>query len=220
MSNIPYSCYVPKGPLTIAFSGGPDSVFAAEHFIQQRREITLLHVNHGTPASREMEHAVRNWCCFKPVELVIHNVDPANKLKDESWEEFWRSERLDIFHAQSTPVVTGHNLDDQIETYLFNAFHGAPRLMPSSNGNVLRPFLYMTKEEMRSRITSRKYFVDPSNADVGFARNRIRHNIVPEVRKINSGIEKTIKKMMREAEYGRAADADQSGRAEGSGQEV
>lgn len=210
MSNLPYSCFVPKGTLTIAFSGGPDSVFVAEHFIKQRRDLTLLHINHGTPHSREMEHAVRNWSCFKPVELVIHNVNPADKLKNESWEEFWRSERYGIFHSIKGPVVTGHHLDDQIETYLFNAFHGNPRLMPNANRNVIRPFLFMTKEEMRSRITSRRYFVDPSNEDVGYARNRIRHNIVPEVRKVNPGIEKTVKKMMRSAGYG-TADANQPG---------
>lgn len=208
MSSMRYSYWVPKGPLAIAFSGGPDSVFAAEHFIREKRDLTLVHVNHGTPASREMEHAVRNWVTFKPVEFKVVNVKP-DIPKGLSSEEYWRNERLRIFHSMDMPVVTGHNLDDQVETYLFNAFHGRPRLMPSSNGNVIRPFLFMTKEEMRSQITSRKYYVDPSNADVGFARNRIRHNIVPEVKKVNPGINTNIKKMMKEMGYGtRPSDAE------------
>lgn len=192
------SCYVPKGDLGIAFSGGPDSVAAATYFMRDRtRKITLFHMNHGTESSKEAEHFVRNWCCFKDVELVIGYARPEKPI-DQSWEEHWRNERYDFFHAQTMPIITGHNLDDQIETYLFNAFHGKPRLMPNQNGNVLRPFLYMTKAEMRQFAP--KYFVDPSNVDVGFARNRIRHNVVPEVRMINPGIETTVKKLMR-AEY-------------------
>lgn len=189
------SCHVPKGDLGIAFSGGADSICAATYFMKDRsRKITLFHVNHGTGSSQEAEHFVRNWCCFKDVELVVHKVTRP-KESQESWEEYWRNERYIFFHGQTVPIITGHNLDDQIETYLFNAFHGNPRLMPNKNGNVLRPFLYMTKEEMSQFAP--KHFEDPSNKDLKYVRNLIRHTIVPEVRKVNPGIETTIKKMMR-----------------------
>lgn len=196
-----YSHWVPKGPLTIAFSGGSDSVFVTEHFIRERRDLTLLHVNHGTEASHEMEHFVRNWCCMKPVELTVQKISPE-RPQGLSWEEHWRNERLKIFHSVDGPVVTGHNLDDQIETYLFNTFHGNPRLMPSSNGNVIRPFLFYTKQDMKDRIQS-KWFEDPSNQDVSYARNRIRQNIVSEVRMVNPGINTTAKKLMLKAGFGK-----------------
>jgi tRNA(Ile)-lysidine synthase len=195
-----YSHWVPKGPLTIAFSGGSDSVFAAEHFLGQRRKVTLLHINHGTPASGEMEHFVRNWCCGKDVDLIVEKIDPVVP-KGLSKEEHWRNERLQVFHSVDGLVVTGHHLDDQVENYLFTAIHGNPRLMPSSNGNVIRPFLFMTKEWMQSQIKS-KWFSDPSNEDTSFMRNQIRLNIVPEVRKVNPGINNTVKKMMIKAGYG------------------
>lgn len=195
-----YSHWVPKGPITVAFSGGSDSVFVAEHFIRERRDVTLLHVNHGTPASKEMEHFVRNWCCFKPVSLRVENINPE-RTQGLSWEEYWRNERLKIFHSVDGPVVTGHNLDDQVETYLFNAFHGNPRLMPSSNGNVIRPFLFKTKQEMRDRIQS-NWFEDPSNTSDCYMRNIIRKDIIPNVKRVNPGIETVIKRMMREKGYG------------------
>lgn len=189
------SCHVPKGNLGIAFSGGPDSIYAANYFLKDRsRKITLFHVNHGTEHSDEAEHFVRNWCCFKDVELVVHRIRPE-KPKDQSWEEFWRNERYEFFHAQKMPIITGHNLDDVIETYLFTTFHGKARIMPYQNGNVIRPFLYVTKAEMRANVE--KCWIDPTNEALCFARNRIRHNIMPDVRKINPGIETTVKKLMR-----------------------
>lgn len=199
LSKTPLSCHIPKGPIGVAFSGGPDSIYAAQRFIRERREVTLYHFNHGTAASNEMEHFVRNWCCFKPVELVVGSVS-AGKSPSESWEEYWRNQRYAFLHAQDQIIATGHNLDDQIETYLFNAFHGRPRLMPNSFHNVIRPFLYLSKGEMESLVQG-KVLKDPTNDDLRYVRNRIRRNIVPEIKMFHPGLETTIKKMMREAGY-------------------
>lgn len=200
MSSIQYSHWVPKGPITVAFSCGSDSVFAAEHFIRQRREVKLLHINHGTYDSERMTEYSLGWAKTNNVPIEVVRI-PSQKPKGDSWEEYWRNERLRAFYSVEGPVVTGHNLDDQVENYLFSAINGQGRLMPSSNRNIIRPFLFLTKEEMKSK-TKGVWIEDPSNADVSFARNRLRHNIIPEIKKINPGINTVVKRLMIECGYG------------------
>lgn len=188
------SCFVPKGDIGVAFSGGPDSVYAAQYYMRDRsRRVTLFHVNHGTEHSRETEHFVRNWCCMKDCDLVVHKID-GSKPKDESWEEYWRNQRYRFFHSQDLPIVTGHHLEDSVETYLFSAFHGRPHVMPNTYKNVLRPFLYLRRSDMEPYV--KRSFQDPSNQDLRYARNRIRHIILPEIEKVHPGIYTTVRKLM------------------------
>ena len=50
----------------------------------------------------------------------------------ESLEEHWRNERYKFLHSDD-PVITGHNLDDVIEWYLFSSLHGQSKIIPSQS---------------------------------------------------------------------------------------
>ena len=95
-------------------------------------------------------------------------------------------------------MCEGHHLDDVIETYLFSTIHGKSKLISYRNQNVIRPFLGTKKSDFVKWCQDKKvpFWDDKSNLDVDFARNRIRHNIIPEVLKINPGIHKVVKKLL------------------------
>ncbi len=115
-------------------------------------------------------------------------------------EEHWRDERYKFFDNFDT-VVTAHHLDDCIETYLFSAMHGNPKLIPLHRNNVVRPFLTTPKYEffnwaMRKNLA---FCHDTSNDDDKYMRNYVRKHIVPHAFKVNPGLDKVVKKMVLDA---------------------
>jgi|TARA_Y100000310_G_scaffold229121_1_gene231465 tRNA(Ile)-lysidine synthase len=192
---IKLSLKLPKH-LAVAVSGGPDSM-AALDFLSQNRDIVAFHFNHGTEHSSEAESVVREYCDDNGISLVVGD------LKQEipngvSREDFWRKSRYKFFEQEAghLPVVTCHHLDDVIETWLFTAFHGEARLIPSRRGRYIRPFLE-TRKAVFEDWCDRKdvpYIIDPSNTDTSFMRNYIRHEIVPKVLRVNPGLAKVLRK--------------------------
>jgi tRNA(Ile)-lysidine synthetase-like protein len=184
-------------PTYVAVSGGVDSM-SVLHFLRTgmngQRKVIPVFFDHGTETSAKAlvfltEH-VRNFISQKIA---------ATKSKDQSWEEYWRDERYKFFHSLDAPVITAHHLDDQIETWLFGAIHGQPKLIPYRNGNVIRPFLLTTKSDFIEYAETKfvSWIEDDTNMEYAHARNRIRHEIVPEALLINPGLHKVIAKRVR-----------------------
>ena len=124
---------------------------------------------------------------------MIGNISQS-KPKDQSWEEYWRNERYQFLHSFDKPVITAHNLNDQMENWLFTGFHGQSRLIPYRNKNVIRPFLPTLKSNLIDWCKNKNvpWLEDPSNQNTNFMRNKIRHDILPEVVKVNPGFDKVI----------------------------
>jgi len=89
--------------------------------------------------------------------------------------------------ASATCLAVGHTLDDQAETVLLKLMRGAgpaglggvyPR-----KGQVVRPLLGVSREELRAWLTSlgQPWVEDESNADLSNPRNRVRHRVLPEL---------------------------------------
>ena len=74
--------------------------------------------------------------------------------------------------------------------------------MPASNKNILRPFLSTRKRDLKDWVTRKNisYVEDKTNKDVGFMRNFIRHQMIPDCQVVNPGLHKTIFKKLRERE--------------------
>jgi tRNA(Ile)-lysidine synthase len=94
-----------------------------------------------------------------------------------------------------------------IEWFLFSSIHGAGKVMPYNNKNVIRPFISTSKRSLVAWCYRKEvpYLVDPANADRKFMRSIIRHDILPNARLVNPGIEKTIKKLV-ERDYEELAE--------------
>lgn len=183
--------------LVVACSGGPDSMAALDFLKHGRREVSAAYFNHGTSYSKDAEHIVTDYCRSRKIHCVVGNIS-RDKYNHESQEEYWRNERYRFFETLDNPIVTAHHLDDVVEWWIFSSIHGNPRLIPYQNGKIIRPFLMTPKSELTSWCERKNVpsIQDISNKNVRFSRNRIRHNIIPEIEKINPGIRKNIKKLV------------------------
>jgi len=181
--------------ITLACSGGPDSMVVFDFLKRSKRDITLAYFNHGTEHGQEAEEFVRAHTFGYP--LVVGGIS-REKNKEESLEEYWRNERYRFFNELSGPIITCHHLDDCIETWIFSSLHGRGRLIPRSSGNVIRPFLLTKKADILTwaKNNSVSFATDPSNEEVLHMRNLIRHTIVPQAFKVNPGLHKTLTKLI------------------------
>lgn len=205
MQNFSFVCYdeeimirfIGKIPnkCTVAFSGGVDSVAVVDFLLNGRKEVDLAFFHHGTETSTSALNFVTEFATERGLDLRVGRLS-RDRLKEESLEEFWRNERHRFFATFDSPVITGHHLDDAIETWVFTSLHGESRLIPHSSGNVVHPFLITPKKEFISWCKRKKlsWIEDESNCDVRFMRNLIRHKIIPEALKVNPGLHKVIKK--------------------------
>lgn len=183
------SCALPHD-ITVALSGGPDSIFAVEFLLAGRKQLQLAHFNHGTAHAADAEAFVSAYARRKGLPLIIGRTDRACHT-----EEQWRAQRMKFLQGLHAVVVTGHNQDDLIETYVHGLIrNGHPRFINSVNLHIHRPFLHVTKTEMREYCQkyTHEYIDDPSNMDVKYTRNRIRHEIIPQMELINPGFRKMV----------------------------
>ena len=184
----------------VACSGGADSMAALSFLTNHtKRNVTVAYFDHGTEFGTQAKTFVQDFCSFNGLSLTIGSIN-SEKPKDESWEEYWRNQRYRFLHSFDLPVITAHNLNDQIETWLFTGFHGNSRLIPYQNKNVIRPFMLTLKSELIEwcKFKNVPWLEDPSNQNTNFMRNKIRHDILPEVLKVNPGFDKVILKKVME----------------------
>jgi tRNA(Ile)-lysidine synthase len=169
-------------------------------FLRRSHDVTVLHVNHHTAHADQAEHHVMQYCAAHDLLMWSKRI-MTTKPSDQSWEEFWRMERYTWFKSFTLPVVTAHHLDDCVETYLFNCMHGKHHTIAYAHANVVRPFLTTPKSEFESWCARKSvpHVTDPSNCDLAYMRNKIRHRILPEALKVNPGLHTVVKKMVLDA---------------------
>jgi tRNA(Ile)-lysidine synthetase-like protein len=182
--------------LYVACSGGVDSM-AALDFLSRKHDVTAAYFDHYTTHGMEAKHWVWRYCQNKNIPF-IHSELSRPKLSGESIEEYWRDERYKFLDSLDAPVVTGHHLDDAVETWVWASMHGQPKLPEIQRNNVVRPFLATPKQELINWCIRKNvpWYDDMTNLDTKYMRNYIRHEVMPVVQKINPGIQKTIKKKL------------------------
>lgn len=186
--------------LLLATSGGIDSMVLVHLFHQLNFNITVAHCNFmlREEESNGDENFVRTTCEALKIPFFIQKFDTnqlasdyklsiqlaARKLRYEWFAELLLDKKLDY-------VLTGHHLDDEIETFLINLTRGTGldglTGIPSQNGNIIRPLLPFSREEIENyakdnQITWRE---DSSNASNKYLRNKLRHDVVPILKDLN-----------------------------------
>lgn len=181
--------------VTVAFSGGVDSVAICD-FLSRKHDVTCAFYHHGTENSERAYQFVHKFCDERKLPIVTGKL-VENKPDNMSWEEFWREQRYDFLSKCGT-VVTAHHLDDCVETYIWSALHGKPKVPNIIRGNVLRPFLTTPKQELVSWCERKNLYwcEDLSNQDDRYTRNYIRKNLMPHALHVNPGLYKTVKKII------------------------
>ena len=192
------------------------------------RNVLVLHFDHGTPHGSEARTFVETFCANNNIPCVVGSLTREIE-KGESKEAFWREQRYSFFenwHRSDLgkivvpfdkedflgrKIITCHHLDDQVESWIFSSLHGNPKLIPYKRGNYIRPFILSTKKDLldfRNRLPTSvqpNWIQDPSNKDVSYMRNFIRHELMPKALSVNPGLNKVVKKKVI-AEYEAGVD--------------
>ena len=189
--------------IILAVSGGPDSVtllhilhsFCPEIGV----EIAVAHIEHGLRGvdSLDDQQFVKRLTGELGLEFHTKSVSVPNiRHRSESVEEAARRVRYEFLFdllktAGYNKIATGHTLDDSVETVLFRLVTGTgpsgfSGILPRT-GSVVHPLLAVTREQIMSYLSVQdlEYRTDPTNFDLKYPRNRIRHDIIPAFRRIN-----------------------------------
>ena len=171
----------PPGPVCVGYSGGLDStvllhVLAASP-AARARGLRTLHVDHGLHAGSAAwaEHC-RAFAATLNVPLTVVRV-MVGTTRGQGLEAAARAARHAAFEAALAPgelVALAHHRDDQTETVLLKLLRGAERTQLDVPRDALRDY---------AQAHGLAFLDDPSNADTRHARNFLRAEVLPLVRR-------------------------------------
>jgi tRNA(Ile)-lysidine synthase len=182
-------------PLAVAYSGGADSTAllyaCAGHWPGQ---VTAIHIHHGLQtAADDFVRRCEATCAALSVPLHVAHVK-AHKAGGESPEDAARKARYTALAAaakalQLPTVLLAQHADDQVETMLLALSRGAgvaglagmPERFERGGVQFVRPLLTVSAQAIRDWLDRQgiAYINDPSNADLAYTRNKIRHQLLP-----------------------------------------
>ncbi len=186
----------PPAPVVAMLSGGRDSVCMVDLAVRAREAeaVTVLHVNYGLrDDSDEDERHCAELCRRLGVGLEVERPRrPEGPGNLQAWARDSRyAAAARLAEAEGATIVTGHTADDQVETILYRLASSPSRRallgMRAHDGRLARPLLGTTRAETTAYCERRglAWRDDASNADPGFARNRIRHGLLPELERVH-----------------------------------
>ena len=178
--------------------------------------LSAVHVNHHLRGeeSNADQHFVEDLCIHLDIPLHLHHADVPARIAEsrssgtpETTEEAARNARYDFFttllasgHADA--ILTAHTLDDQAETVLMKLLRGAwteglsaiHPVLTLPKGKILRPLLQTRRADIEAFLTQRNqpWRNDSTNTDTAFTRNKIRHELLPQLRAYNPNLDQTL----------------------------
>jgi len=202
--------------ILIAFSGGPDSVFLYNllNFLKEEYflEISLTYINHNLREDvKDDLKFVKNFSEENEVPLYIESVNVRkyatdNKKSIELSARELRYEAIEkvLQNINYDKIATGHNLDDNIETFIFRLLRGTSlkglKGIPEKRENIIRPILQFEKKEILNCLQENKknYIIDYTNNENDYTRNYIRNEIFPMFVNINPNFRNKINELIHE----------------------
>jgi len=168
--------------------------------------VLALHVNYGLREQAALDEALcRSQCAALGVEIqVVHAGADAPRPGEQAgnlqaWARQLRYARAERLAGERDALIaTGHTASDQVETILYRlaASPGRRALlgMVAAEGRLIRPLLSLTREQTTCYCRARgiEYAEDESNADPRFARTRVRHGLLPELRTVHPAAEANV----------------------------
>ncbi len=192
--------------VVVGVSGGADSVCLLRVLVALREKYELklasVHVNHMIrgQAADEDEAFVNELCDKWDVPFFTFRKDVPQLA--EEWgmteEEAGRRVRYQCFELVRlaeglNKTAVAHHQEDLAETVLFQMVRGSLISgmvgMRPVRGRLIRPLLNVTRDDIEEYLRKEHlpFRVDASNLDMSYARNKIRHQVIPILKEINAG---------------------------------
>jgi tRNA(Ile)-lysidine synthase len=199
----------------VAVSGGLDSIVLLHLMKQLDIEVAVAHCNfqlRGNDSDQDEEfvrlHCDRIQVPFFCKRFETNNYATENKLSIQMAARELRYAWFDeLMEGKGyTKLATAHHFNDSIETMILNWVRGAGieglRGIRAKRGSIIRPVLFATRDEINTyaadhQITWRE---DISNQTDDYQRNFIRHQVVPQLKRINVSLENTIRESVNKVE--------------------
>lgn len=207
--------------ILVGVSGGPDSL-ALLHYLWSKKEVLQLtlvvaHVDHMFRGQESYEDLlfVKHYCHHLNIPIETTRIDVPQNIKETGkstqvaarecryafFEKVMKNHQLDV-------LAIGHHGDDQVETIIMRLTRGSagkaragiPVRRKFGNGEVIRPFLAVDKEEIekyckRQGLVPRR---DPSNIKATYTRNRLRLEVLTALKRENPQVHEHFQRFSEE----------------------
>jgi tRNA(Ile)-lysidine synthase len=204
--------FLVEDKILLAVSGGIDSMVMTDLFIKCGYKVGIAHCNfslRGEESDKD-ELLVKQLAKRHKQPFYSIRFDTKQYAKKQSISiqmaarelRYGWFRELCVEHSYKY-IATAHNLDDKIETFFLNLTRGTGIKglsgMPPKNDNIIHPILFVSRKEIEEYAVANKvaYREDATNATTYYARNRIRHNIIPELCAINPSFYSTMEGNMQ-----------------------
>ncbi|KQC13430.1 MAG: hypothetical protein APR63_08650 [Desulfuromonas sp. SDB] len=183
----------------VACSGGGDSVGLVYLITETNPSLLqgLLYFNHGqrTPTEIELDiNIVSKISGELNIEMQIGQWDqPVHQASEDQMRSARYSYFQNFISTKKIYLLTGHNLDDQLETFLINLTRGAGLKGLSGisfykETGIYRPLLNITRTQIREYLKEKEigYNEDHTNYSTKFKRNSIRAELIPKLKELST----------------------------------
>lgn len=179
-----------QSKVAVGVSGGVDSMCLLYWLHNIKMDVVCLHVNHRLRPEADVETEYVKSVCEKlniPVHIFYWNDNKPESGLEAAARQARYKMMTDFCHENGIEyLLTAHQSDDQIETFLMNLSRGSglfglSGMMAESERDgikILRPLLNVPRSEIKQYCEDNniKYFVDSMNTDEHYTRVKIRQN--------------------------------------------
>ena len=204
-----YCMFQPAQQVGVAVSGGADSVCLLYVLLELAPRwdlhLSVLHLDHGLRGEESRQDAEFVRGLADRLGLPFTPRETAVAQSPDNLEQAARQARLAFFRETIAGggvqrVATGHTRSDQAETVLFRFLRGSGSaglagIRPVTSEGIVRPLIEVGRSEVRQFLLERgiAWREDSTNSSLQFARNRIRHELLPQIaREWNPAICETL----------------------------
>ncbi len=198
-----------ESTIIVGFSGGWDSMCLLDIMNKLSHEYGFLlvaaHLNHnwrGKESEAEKERCLA-FCEENDITFISDTLAEGMKAS----ELIAREMRYDFFKRcaeefEADAILTAHTKSDNAETILYriikgtglNGLEGIREVRDLGGFKVIRPILNFSRKDIEEYCIKNELYPnnDSSNVNTKYARNNIRHNIMPAIKLINPNIENSL----------------------------
>ncbi len=210
--------------IILACSGGIDSVVLTHLCQKLNLKFSLAHCNFKLRGEESYKDArfVQDLAKMMGVELLQKDFDThsiqeseggsiqmvARNLRYQWFDALLHEERFDV-------LLTAHHADDDLETFLINLSRGTGieglSGIPERRNNIVRPLLLFSREEISAFAKTERihWREDASNDDIKYLRNAVRHQVIPNLKKLHPSFLQNFRKTQQLLKQTKAIAAEE-----------